>query len=447
MCSKKTDINTPAECARKRIDLPQHDIPRNWYNILPDLPVPLPGYKEADTQKEIKYLPGPYSKTVSELEFSDKRWIEIPDEVVNSYVHYGRPFPLIRAHGLEKFLKTPAKIYYKCEDLPPAGSFKTNTALPQAYWAMIEGYERTVSLGTGKRTEFAFVSAAKTFGLVPTIFKTRSNYKENKDQVFFLKRMLNADLVESPSKRTETGRKFLKEDPNHPGSRAIGSIEVAEEAKQSEDAVAVTASFFNHTLLTQTIIGLEIEKQLNMIDEKPNVLIASVGAGSHFYGLIAPFLRDHLKKKLVDVKFLAVESETSSKLTDGKYEYFPLEGSMAGFLAKVYECSWETPPPTIIAWGIQTKNTAPLLSFLHKLGVIHTTVYPKNEKVVLDAASIFLQTEGRLLSPESAYSMKAVIDEAIDAKKSGEEKVIVVSVSATTYLEFGEKRKYTRLMD
>ena len=120
---------------------------------------------------------------------------------------------------------------------------------------------------------------------------------------------------------------------------------------------------------------------------------------------------------------------------------------MAGFLAKVYECSWETPPPTIIAWGIQTKNTAPLLSFLHKLGVIHTTVYPKNEKVVLDAASIFLQTEGRLLSPESAYSMKAVIDEAIDAKKSGEEKVIVVSVSATTYLEFGEKRKYTGLMD
>jgi len=428
----------------ERIDLPQDDIPRKWYNIIPDLPEPLPAYKDAISGREIKRLPETYTKTASNLEFSEQRWIEIPDEVVSAYIQCGRPRPLIRAHRLEKYLKTPARIYYKCEDLPPAGTFKTNTALPQAYWAMKEGYSRTVSVGGSKtRTKFAHVFAAKTFRLTPTIFMTRADCEQNRDQVFFLKKMFEADLLESPSNRTKTGRIYLKENPVHPGSIRIAMEEIAEEAMLSRDAVAVTSSFLNHVLLTQTIMGLEFEKQLELIDEEPNILIASVGAGSSFYGLIAPFMRDHLKKKLDNVKFLAVESETSSKLTDGEYEYISIQGPMAGLLVKAYELEWEPPPPPIRGEGIKTKNTAPILSLLRYLGVIDTIVYPKDEKAILEAARIFLQTEGHLLAPESAYAVRAAIDESIEAKKMGETKVIVVSVSATTYLEFGEKGGYT----
>jgi len=321
-----------------------------------------------------------------------------------------------------------------------------NTALPQAYWAMKEGYRRTVSAGGSKtRTKFAHVFAAKTFGITPTLFMTRAEACANMDQVFVLKKMLEADLLESPSNRTETGRKILKENPDDAGSMEMVMEEIAEEARRSKDAVAVTSSFHNHALMTQTIIGLEVERQLDLIDERPNILVASVGVESNFYGLIAPFMRDPLKKKLDDVKFLAVESETSSKLTKGRYDYVDLRGSMAGLSAKTYELGWDPPPPPIKGAGIQTRNTAPLLSLLHHLGFIDTIVYPGDEKAISEAARVFLRAEGHLLAPESAYAIRAAMDEAIEARKRKEEKVIVVSLSATTYLEFDEKKRYTSL--
>ena len=431
----------------ERIDLSQDDLPRTWYNILPDLPESLPPHKDVESGKEIRRLPNTFTKTASELEFSEKRWIKIPEKVLEAYINIGRPLPLIRARRLEEFLKTPARIYYKCENLPPGGTFKTNASLPQAYWAMKEDYKRTVFGGTATtRTKLIHAFAARVFGLTPTLFMTRSDCEENRDQVFFIEKMLGADLLRSPSRRTETGRKLLKKNPNHPGSIATVREEVAEEAKQSEDAVAIISSFLNHVLMTQTIIGLEVEKQLEQIDEEPNILVASVGGGSNFYGLIAPFMGNYLKKRLGNVKFLAVESETSSKLTNGNYEYVSMRRPIADLWVKTYEFASEAPMPPIMAEGIQTRNTAPLLSFLRHLGFIDTVVYPKDEKKIFEAARIFLQTEGCLLAPESAYSIRAAIDEAIEAKKRREKKVIVVSVSATTYLDFGEKERYTNFM-
>ena len=86
---------------------------------------------------------------------------------------------------------------------------------------------------------------------------TRTDCEEHLDQVFLLKRMFEADFFESPSTRTQIGRKLLQENPNHPGSRAITEREVVEMAEHSQDGVAIISSFFNHVLITQTIIGLE----------------------------------------------------------------------------------------------------------------------------------------------------------------------------------------------
>lgn len=427
----------------ERIDLRKDEIPRKWYNILPDLPERFPSYRDDETGNEIRWLPETFTKTVSKLEFSEDRWIDIPEAVVSNYIHRGRPTPLIRAHRLEKFLRTSARIYYKCEDLPPGGTFKTNTAIPQAYWAMKEGYSRTIiGGGAATRTKFLHASAAKTFGLTPTIFMTREECLQNKDQVFFLRKMFEADLVESPSNRTETGRRFLSDNPNHPGSMTIRDQEIAEVAKQSEDAVAVMSSFLNHVLMTQTIIGLEIEHQLKLADETPDILVASVGSGSHFFGVIAPFMKQYLKKNL-EAKFLAVEAETSSKLTNGVYGFTTRQGPLSGVSVKAYQLEWKMPPLPIMGMGIHTQNTAPLLSFLRHMGVIDTRVYPKDEKSICDAASMFLRTEGRLLAPESAYTIRAVIDEALEAKKRSETPVIAASVSGVAYMDFGEKRGYT----
>lgn len=428
-----------------RIDLPQEEIPKKWYNILPNLPEPLPAYKEIKSGKELKELPPGYTKTASRLEFSENPWIEIPEAVLNAYIHCGRPRPLIRAHRLEKFLQTPARIYYKCEDLPPGGTFKTNTALPQAYWTMKEGYKRTVFAGaTTTRTKFIHVFAAKFFDLTPTLIMTRAECQQNREQIFFLKNMFQADLLESPSDRTEIGRKYLKEDPNHRGSRETVGGEVRE-ISQRGDAKAVISSFLNHVLLTQTITGLEVKKQLELVDETPNLLITPVGGGSSLYGLIAPFVGDYLKKKLDNIRFLAIEPELSAKLTHGKYEYVPMAGAaspMVGISGKAYDLGKPIPQKTIKGKGIQVKTTAPLLSFLRHLNIIDTLVYSRDEAEIVEAAHIFLQTEGQLLAPESAYAIRAAIDEAREAKHTGEKKVIVAGVSGTAYLDFGEKRGY-----
>ena len=429
----------------ERIDLSQDNLPRKWYNILSDLPDDLPAYIIEKSGKETKTLPKAFSKTASRLEFSKKRWIDIPDEVVSAYIRIGRPTPLMRASRLEKFLKTPARIYYKCEDLRPIGTFKANTAFPQAYWAIKDGHSRVVyPFNPTTRTKFLVALAANHYGLKPTIFISRADSQEHREQYLYLKNMLRVDLETSPSSRTEVGRVILKASPDHRGSSDIVSKEAFEEATMNDDAVIMIASFLNHVLMTQTVTGLEVEKQLEAIDVKPSMFIAPVGGGSNLYGLIAPFLRDRLNKKLHDIKFLAVESETSAKLTKGEYKYVPLEW-MPGLLVKTYEFGWETHPPPIKGVGIQTKCAAPLLSFLRHLGIVDTAVYPKDESFVFDTARIFLQTEGRLLAPESAYPIRAVMDEAIEAKRKGEEKVIVVCVSGTLYLDFDEKERYTSL--
>lgn len=425
------------------IRLSPPEIPHRWYNILPDLPSPLSPYKLVDTGNEVWTLPNIFTDTSSSLEFSNQKWIDIPEEVLEAYIRSGRPMPLVRARRLEEFLKTPARIYYKCEEMHPVGTFKTNTALPQAYWAMNEGYERTVFAGSsGTRTMMAHAFAAMYFGLIPTVFMSRSDAERNPEHPKYLKEMLGADLRLSP--RTEAGRRALEADPDHSDSMDVVRAELVEEAGM-EDAVKVVSSFLNHALLTQTIMGLEAEEQLASVEEEPDIIIAPVGGGSNFYGLAAPFIGRKLKKE-IDVRLLAVESETSSKLTHGRFGYVRLQ-SPSNYLGNTYEFEMESPRPKIMGVGIQTSSTAPLLGYLCNQGHIDTTIYSRDEEAIFSAARTFLRTEGRLIAPESAYAVRATIDEAVKAKREQDEKVLLLSVSAISFMDFGEKKRYLVFME
>jgi tryptophan synthase beta chain len=424
---------------RNRVDLSVDDLPNKWYNILPDLPSPLPTYKSTQTGETMRGLPDAFTRTASSLEFADHRWIEIPEPVLEAYIESGRPTSLIRAHHLENFLQTSARIYYKCESLLPTGSFKSNAALPQAYWAMKEGKRRTVVAGeAGVRTKFAHAYSARRFGIKSTIFLTRAECQKDNAEIFYLRDMLEAELIESPSTRTEIGRKVLAENPNDQGTPRVRDAEVREEVISNKDSVAVSSSFLNHVLMTQTVIGLELRTQLDKIGERPNLLVASTGSGSNLFGLVAPFVRDRVRGDL-DVRFLGAESETSCKLTTGVYDYTSRPGPFADILLKTYRSDWTIPPPLIRARGIQTQTTAPILGLLRHSGLVDTHVYPSDEKAIMEAIRIFLRNEGCLIAPESGYTIKAVIDEALEAKRKGEKPTIVASVSATAFLDFGEK--------
>ena len=93
----------------RKILLDEDEVPKQWYNILPDLPKPLPPIIDPTTRE-----PGPgivpkiFPKAILGQEFSPDRWINIPEEVREIY-RLWRPTPMYRAVGLEKHLKPPQR--------------------------------------------------------------------------------------------------------------------------------------------------------------------------------------------------------------------------------------------------------------------------------------------------------------------------------------------------
>lgn len=415
-----------------RVDLGKEDLPTHFYNIvadLPDLPPPIhPETKEPLGPKDFYPL---FSKECVDQEFSKERYVKIPSEVRDLYLRIGRPTPLYRARRLEEYLRTPARIYYKREDVTPTGSHKLNTALMQAYCAYKEGLEYlTTETGAGQWGS-ALSYATSMVGLKALVFMVRISYQHKPYRKFVMK-LYGADVVPSPSDRTEIGRKYLKEDPNHPGSLGIAISEAIEAAMKDEKAKYSLGSVLNHVLLHQTVIGLEAKKQMDLAGERPDVLIGCVGGGSNFAGFSFPFIEDILKGK-EEYDVLAVEPKACPSMTEGEYRYD--FGDSAGItpLIKMYTLGHDFIPPPIHAGGLRYHGAAPTVSLLKSKGIVRSVAYPQEE--VFEAGRIFARTEGIIPAPETAHAVKAAIDEALKAKEEGKEKVIVFNFSGHGLLD------------
>ena len=414
--------------------LAPEEIPKKWYNILPDLPEPLPEPRDPEGEESrIDLLPKIFLKTALKQEFSKRRWIRIPDEVLEMYMHIYRPRPLVRARRLEKFLKTPARLYYKREDLSPTGSHKVNTAIAQAYYAAEEGYSRlTTETGAGQWGS-ALSLGASLMGLEATVYMVRFAYNWKPGRRTLMK-LYGAECLPSPSDRTEFGRKLLKKDPNHPGSLGIAVSEGIEDALKNEDAVYCLGSVLNHVLLHQTVIGLEVLRQLEEIEEVPDFMISCLGGGSNFGGFAIPAIRKRLKGEW-DTRFIAAQSMAAPNLVKGEYKYD--FGDAAGFtpLLKMYTLGHDVEMPTIYAEGLRYHAAAPIISLLRKHRIVEAVAYETDEKEVFEAAKLFVSKEGFVPAPESSYSIKAAIDKAIEAKEKDEEWVIVFNVSGHGFVD------------
>jgi len=409
--------------ASRKILLDEEEIPKQWYCILPDLPRPVPPTVEPD-----KRTPGPgivpllFPKEIIAQEFSKDRWIGIPEEVREVY-RLWRPTPLFRAVGLEKALKTPAKIYYKYEGVSPPGSHKPNTAVPQAYYNMKEGAERmTTETGAGQWGS-ALAFGCMTFGLKCTVYMVKASYYQ-KPYRRVLMELWGGEVYPSPSTKTEAGRKILKEDPDSPGSLGIAISEAVEDALIHEEANYGIGSVFNHVLTHQTVIGLEAQKQLEMVDDYPDVIFGCIGGGSSFSGLYWPFYYDKVTGKAPkDIKFVAVEPTACPSITKGEYIYDHGDTARLTPLVKMYTLGHEFIPAPIHAGGLRYHGKAPTLSLLALEKKVETVAY--NQVEVFDAARLFTKTEGTIPAPEPSHAIKAVIDEALRCKKTGEEKTIL----------------------
>lgn len=415
------------------VNLKFDEMPTRWYNILPDLPEPLPPPMDpTEGPSRIQNLPNLMVGECLNQEFAKETWIDIPGGIIDLYAKAGRPRPLFRATNLEKKLHTPARLYYKSEFFSPTGSHKANTALAQCWYAKQQGFEKvTTETGAGQWGTALSYAAAVT-GLKCVVFWVRSVYNWKKDRLSLMK-LLGADVYASPSPMTEFGKSLYDRNPEHVGSLGIAISEGLEAAQKDPKAVYCLGSVLNHVLMHQTVIGLETQKQFELFDDYPDVVISCFGGGSNFGGFALPFVGDVLKKGK-KIKFIAAQSQVAPNL-QGTYEYDFADYAEMTPMLKMYTLGHKVDMKPIKGDGLRYHGCSPIVSLLRNKGYIDSVAYPGDEKYVFEKAKLFMETEGWLPAPESSYSICCAIDEAIKCRESGEKKVIAFNISGHGFLD------------
>ncbi len=418
---------------QRQFRLSVDELPTRWYNIVPDLPEPLPPPKDPDDgPSRVEQLPNMMIGECLKQEFSTDSWIDIPEGLRQLYLQAGRPRPLFRALSLEKALGTPARLYYKSEFYSPTGSHKVNTALAQAYYAREQGFERlTTETGAGQWGNALAYATALT-GLKCTVYWVRAVYKWKAARLGFIK-MLGGDVYASPSDRTESGRKLYEQNPDHPGSLGIAISEGLEDSKNDPKAAYCLGSVLNHVLMHQTVIGLETQKQFEKAGVYPDVVISCLGGGSNFGGFALPFVGDVLTKGK-KIQFIAAQSEAAPNL-QGEYRYNFADHAELTPMLKMCTLGHKAVLEPIKGDGLRYHGCSPIISLLRHHGYIDTVAYPPDEKRVFETAMRFVRSEGFLPAPESAYSICCAIEEALKCKETGEDKVIAFNVSGHGFMD------------
>ncbi len=423
-----------------RFILNESDLPKFWYNINADSPVPPtpvlhPGTLEPVTPDFLSVL---FPMDLILQEISTERYIEIPEEVREIYRLY-RPTPLMRARRLEKALDTTAHIYYKYEGVSPAGSHKPNTAIAQAFYNKKAGTKAlTTETGAGQWGS-ALALACNFFGLDLEVYMVKVSYHQKPYRRIMME-TYGAQVYASPTDRTNYGRSVLAENPDNPGSLGIAISEAVEVAATSNGTKKYSlGSVLNHVLLHQTVIGEESLKQMDMANEYPDVVIGCVGGGSNFSGMAYPFLRENLKNGK-RTRLLAVEPTAAPSLTKGVYTFDYGDTARMAPIVKMHTLGHDFIPPSIHAGGLRYHGMAPSLCALYDAGYIEAVAV--QQKTTFEAAVQFAKAEGILPAPEAAHAIRAAIDEALDAKAKGEKRVILFNLSGHGHFDLAAYESY-----
>jgi tryptophan synthase beta chain len=429
------------------IPLDPNEMPTSWYNIQADLPEALSPPLDPTTMKPVnpQLLQRIFAEELVRQEVSTERYVKIPDEVLDAYLRLPRPTPMYRAKRLEKRLGTPAEIYLKCENFSPAGSHKTNTAIAQAYYNRKQGISRLATETGAGQWGTALALACALFGLKCRIYMVRTSY-EQKPGRKIMAQIYGAEMFPSPSDQTNFGRKLLKENPRNPGALGIAITEAIEDTLADEDTRYSLGSVLNHVLMHQTILGLEAKKQFELIDKYPDIVCGCIGGGSNYGGFCFPFMEDKLKGRK-ETDFVGCESKAVPHTTKGVYTYdYGDTGKMTPLL-KMLTIGHDYSCPPVHAGGLRYHGMAPLISYLIHERYMRSIAY--NQTEVFEAARLLAQTEGMITAPETAHSLKFVIDQALECKKTCQKKIIAMNYSGHGLLDLSAYEQFLagRLVD
>jgi tryptophan synthase beta chain len=429
--------------------LEQSRMPTRWYNMNADMPVPLAPPLDPGTGEVVSgdYLASFTPRALIAQDMSTERYIDIPEPVQEIY-RLWRPTPFVRAVRLEQQLGTPARIYYKYEGTSPVGSHKPNTSVAQAFYAKQEGVKTlTTETGAGQWGS-ALAMATSFFGMGCEIYMVRVSY-EQKPHRRHVMTTFGGEVYASPSDRTAAGRRFLAQDPDHPGSLGIAVSEGIEAALASGGAKKYAlGSFLPHVMLHQTIIGEETLLQLEMADVYPDIVIACAGGGSNFAGFAFPFVRENLRSGR-RTRIIAAEPAACPTLTRGHYNWDYADAAGVAPICRMYTLGHSFMPARIHAGGLRYHGMSPQISALVHAGYIEAVAIDQLD--TFEAGVMFARCEGILPAPESNHAVRAAINEAVACRESGEAKVIAFNLSGhgdfdmTAYAAYNEGRleRYT----
>ena len=421
-----------------RILLQPNEIPKNWINILPDLPSSMtPLINPMDGKPippEMAFAIFPKECVMQEV--SSEPIIPIPKELREIFARTYRPSPLHRALGLEKELGIVGdriKIFYKNESCSPTGSHKPNTAITQAYYAKKEGIKELVTETGAGQWGSALAYGCNLYELKCIVYMVRASFFQKPGRKILM-RSFNAEVHASPSNLTESGINFLNKDPKHPGSLGIAISEALEHSMRSDKARYSLGSVVNFVLLHQTIIGQEAKIQLAKAGiTEPDIIIGCMGGGSNFSGLAIPFIKDKLNGKAPNMEFIGVEPRACPSVCKGEYRWDYGDSSMKGPIVKMHTLGHSFIPSPIHAGGLRYHGIAPIISILHNEKIIDTIMHHQTE--VINSGLQFAKAEGILPAPESAHAIQETINQALIAKENNEKKVILFNLSGHGFFD------------
>ncbi|MDR0549521.1 MAG: TrpB-like pyridoxal phosphate-dependent enzyme [Deltaproteobacteria bacterium] len=412
------------------ISLPKDQIPRQWLNVLPHLPVPLGPYKAPDgSDLPPAALEAIFPPNLVDQEFSDQPIIAIPEPILEAYAMW-RPTPLVRARRLEKALGVKSRVYYKNESLSPSGSHKSNTALAQAYYNKVAGVSRLATETGAGQWGTALAIAARWFDLGIRVYMVKVSL-DQKPYRRTIMNLMEAEVLASPSQMTNAGRAALAKDPNSPGSLGLAISEAVEEAASRSDTNYALGSVLNHVLLHQTIIGQEVKLQLALANETPDCLVACHGGGSNFGGLAVPFVLDVLKGQKTEI--LAAEPTACPTLTKGAYGYDYGDTARLTPLMPMYSLGPDFVPPSIHAGGLRYHGASPIVSSLIKSKIASPVAVSADE--AYRYTRLFAQSEYIVPAPESSHALAIACQKALAWEKEGRVGVVVFVLSGHGLLD------------
>lgn len=420
----------------KKIVLRDDEMPKQWYNVVPDIPGGLQPPLDPETKQPMgpEKLSAVFPMGLLEQEMSSDRFIDIPEEVMSIYKIW-RPSPLVRAYNLEKAIGTKAKIFFKNEGVSPVGSHKANSAVPQAYFNMKEGVKRLATETGAGQWGSALSFATSKFGLACKVYMVRISFNQKPYRKSMMQ-TFGAEIIASPSEETRVGRKILAEFPDTPGSLGIAISEALEDAASRDDTKYALGSVLNHVCIHQSIIGLEAKKQMEIAGEYPDVVIGCCGGGSNFAGIATPYIPDSLEGK--NIRFLGVEPASCPSLTMGKLAYDYGDVAQTTPLLYMYTLGHDFIPPGIHAGGLRYHGMSPIVSALVRENIIEPLKVHQLE--CFEAGVLFARTEGIIPAPETCHAIRGAIIEA--TREPDKPQTILFNFSGHGLIDMASYDKY-----